>query len=104
MSHNTKIIVGYNDLTQETFWDEAIISPGKSFELICSINKIGIIESEFNADLVFDNDQATETINTEFEITTFWQNVSLYSPSDLTKTYPTKADPISEFPSAQFLI
>ena len=79
-STDRKIVIGYNDLTEETFWDEAIVSPGKSFELTCSLNKVGNVESELDIDLITDNDHAVEKINTEFKITTLWQNVSLNTP------------------------
>ena len=77
------IVIGYNDLTEETFWDEAIVSPGKSFELTCSLNKVGNVESELDIDLITDNDAAVEKINTEFKITTLWQNVSFNNPEEL---------------------
>ena len=70
-------MIGRNDLIEETFWGEAIIAPGKTYELTCAIGKTGTADAEFSAEIVNDIDQATENINTEFEMKTYWQNVRI---------------------------
>ena len=51
---------------------------GKTYELTCAIGKTGNADAEFGAEIVNDIDQATEKINTEFEMKTYWQNVSTF--------------------------
>ena len=64
-------------MVEDTFWGEAIIAPGKTYELTCAIGKTGTADAEFSAEIVNDIDQATENINTEFEMKTYWQNVRI---------------------------
>ena len=51
---------------------------GKTYELTCAIGKTGSADAEFGAEVVNDIDQATENINTEFEMKTYWQNVRFF--------------------------
>ena len=105
-------MIGQNDLVEDTFWGEAIIAPGlfpskaisyisykvylfdknwyvtetlkgKTYELTCAIGKTGNADAEFDAEVVNDIDQATENINTEFEMRTYWQNVRIFMPGQL---------------------
>ena len=54
---------------------------GKTYELTCAIGKTGSADAQFDSEIVNDIDQATEKINTEFEMKTYWQNVSMHKPT-----------------------
>ena len=60
---------------------------GKTYELTCAIGKTGIADAEFGAEVVNDIDQATENINTEFEMKTYWQNVRFFLNSQVVMSF-----------------